>query len=277
MFFFFKQKTAYEISACLVGSEMCIRDRYMGRVAQLAVPTLIVSGLEPFALEKALTGEHGGTWIMPEKNAVSKRKFWMAYNSEPVGSVWIDQGAARALLEGGKSLLPAGISRVEGKFGKGALVRILDFQGQTLGVGLSNYAAQDLRHIMGRKSSDIPEILGPGMYAEVVHRDNMLLDAALQKRRSSPPTAGRCRKRKKPIRSPAYRNRNPPGLRLQWTQAFFFRDLPSVHLPVPKPVILSAFCHEARVIIARYAVASWSGHIRNFRMLPISEHIMFRY
>ncbi len=149
------------------------------RVAQLAVPTLIVSGLEPFALEKALTGEHGGTWIMPEKNAVSKRKFWMAYNSEPVGSVWIDQGAARALLEGGKSLLPAGISRVEGKFGKGALVRILDFQGQTLGVGLSNYAAQDLRHIMGRKSSDIPEILGPGMYAEVVHRDNMLLDAAL--------------------------------------------------------------------------------------------------
>ncbi|MFW5488973.1 MAG: glutamate 5-kinase [Desulfovibrio sp.] len=149
------------------------------RVAQLAVPTLIVSGLEPFALEKALSGETSGTWIMPEENAVSARKFWLAYNSEPVGSIWVDQGAARALMEGGKSLLSAGISRVEGKFGKGELVRILDYQGQTVGVGLSNYNADNLRRIMGKKSSDIPEILGPGMYSEAVHRDNLMLDPAL--------------------------------------------------------------------------------------------------
>lgn len=149
------------------------------RVAQLAVPTLIVSGLQHFALEKAFSGENAGTWVMPEDNAVPMRKFWMAYNSAPVGSVWVDQGAARALVERGKSLLPAGISRVEGSFGKGELVRILDFQGQTVGVGLSNYSGNDLRQIMGRNSSDIPTILGHGMYDEAVHRDNLLLDPAL--------------------------------------------------------------------------------------------------
>jgi len=149
------------------------------RAAQLSVPTLIVSGKQRYALEKAMSGADMGTWIMPEEQAIPSRKFWLAYHSKPMGEIWVDEGAASALRDKGKSLLPAGISRVEGRFGKGAHVRILDFQGQTIGVGVTNYAAQDLKKIMGRRSDSIEKLLGPGLYPEAVHRDNMLLDPAL--------------------------------------------------------------------------------------------------
>ncbi len=149
------------------------------RAAQLAVPTLIVSGRTPFALEKAFDGEDIGTWVLPAEHAVSRRKFWMAYHAKPCGQVWIDQGAATALRERGKSLLAIGITRVECDFPEGGLVRVLDFQGQTVGVGLSNYSSKDLQAIMGLKSDDIARVLGPGLYPEAIHRDNMLLDPAL--------------------------------------------------------------------------------------------------
>jgi len=110
---------------------------------------------------------------------VSHRKFWLAYHADPVGEIGVDQGAVKALTSGGKSLLPAGIKRVEGRFAKGALVRIAGPEGRALGVGLTNYSAADLRKIMGRKTSEIECILGQAPYPEAVHRDNLLLDAAL--------------------------------------------------------------------------------------------------
>ena len=148
------------------------------RAAQLGVPTLIVSGKEKFSLEKVFDGEMLGTWVMPQEKGISRRKFWMAYNQEPDGEVWVDSGAANAVRRGGKSLLPAGINRVEGSFGAGALVRIMDPEGRALGVGLSNYKATELRRIMGRKSAEIAGILGQCLYSEAVHRDNMLTDIA---------------------------------------------------------------------------------------------------
>lgn len=149
------------------------------RAAQLGVPSLIVSGRTPFVLEKVFDGEELGTWIPAGDRPVSHRKFWLAYHADPVGEIGVDQGAARALTSGGKSLLPAGIKRVEGRFAKGALVRIADPEGRALGVGLTNYSAADLRKIMGRKTSEIECILGQAPYPEAVHRDNLLLDAAL--------------------------------------------------------------------------------------------------
>jgi len=149
------------------------------RVAQLGVPTLIVSGREPDRLSRVFAGEDLGTWIPAEARPISKRKYWLAYTSEPRGGLWIDQGAAQALRAGGKSLLPAGIVRVEGEFEKGSTVRILDFQGQTVGVGLVNYDCEDLKKIMGLKSGRIGQVLGQAPYQEAVHRDNMVLDAAL--------------------------------------------------------------------------------------------------
>jgi glutamate 5-kinase len=149
------------------------------RAAQLGVPTLIVSGREPDRLSRVFAGEELGTWIAPESKPISRRKFWLAYTAEPRGGLWIDPGAAQALRLGGKSLLPAGIVRVEGDFEKGASVRILDFQGQTVGVGLANYDSEELKKIMGLKSGKIAQVLGQASYPEAVHRDNMVLDAAL--------------------------------------------------------------------------------------------------
>lgn len=149
------------------------------RAAQLAVPTLIVSGKERFALERAMNGDDVGTLVLPEAHAVPSRKYWLAYHSKPVGNIWVDEGAVQALRDKGKSLLAAGIIRVDGRFAKGAHVRIVDFQGQTVGVGVSNYGAADLKKIMGQKTKDMEQLLGPGLYPEVVHRDNLLLDPAL--------------------------------------------------------------------------------------------------
>lgn len=148
------------------------------RAAQLGVPTLIVSGKEKFSLEKVFDGKMLGTWVLPCDKSISRRKFWMAYNQEANGQIWVDPGAAEALRRGGKSLLPAGITHVDGNFGAGALVRIMSSESRQMGVGLSNYNAAELKQIIGRKSKEIAGILGQCPYSEVIHRDNMLMDAA---------------------------------------------------------------------------------------------------
>lgn len=149
------------------------------RAAQLGVPTLIVSGKEKFSLEKVFDGEMLGTWVVPQAKSISRRKFWLAYNQDPDGALMVDPGAARALEQEGKSLLPAGIAGVEGHFGIGALVRIVDQDGRSLGVGLTNYKAAEVRRIKGKKTSEIVGIIGQCPYPEVIHRDNLLLNVAL--------------------------------------------------------------------------------------------------
>ena len=149
------------------------------RAAQLGVPTLIVSGREGSPLERIFSGEDLGTLVLPSARVVSHRKFWLAYHADPAGSIRVDAGAVKALREMGKSLLPAGIRAVDGRFARGALVRIVDESGVALGVGLSNYSGSELRRIMGLKSAELPAVLGQAPYAEAVHRDNLLLDAAL--------------------------------------------------------------------------------------------------
>ena len=149
------------------------------RAAQLGVPTLILAGREPQAMARAFAGEDLGTWVRPAEKKISRRKFWLAYNNTPAGALVVDAGAVRALREGGKSLLPAGIRAVEGEFEPGSLVRIVDQAGLAVGVGLTNYSAEDLRRIMGRHSSQIESVLGGCAYPEAVHRDDLLLDAAI--------------------------------------------------------------------------------------------------
>ena len=160
------------------------------RAAQLGVPTLILPGREPavigraFAAAGACSAPAGhepfdrGTWVRPAHHAIARRKFWLAYQSDPAGSVHVDDGAARALLHKGGSLLPGGVRAVEGGFQCGGLVRVLH-NGESIGVGLSNYSASDLKKIMGLKRHEVAAILGDAHYPEVIHRDNLLLDAAV--------------------------------------------------------------------------------------------------
>lgn len=149
------------------------------RVAQIGVPTLILPGREEDILLKALAGEQDlGTWVSAEEKRVSRRKFWLAYQAEPSGSVEVDEGAAEALLNEGRSLLPGGVVSVSGDFNKGDLLRV-KFQGKNIGVGFSNYSAADLSKIRGLKRHEVAAILGRAKYPDVIHRDNLLIDAAV--------------------------------------------------------------------------------------------------
>lgn len=149
------------------------------RSAQLGVPTLILSGRQEGILSRAFAGESVGTWVRPERRIISRRKYWLAYQSDPAGTVTVDDGAAKALTTKGSSLLPGGISAVLGDFDAGALIRITNQQGTVLAVGLSNYSSTDLQKIQGHKRHEVAAILGDAHYPEVVHRDNMLLDAVV--------------------------------------------------------------------------------------------------
>lgn len=149
------------------------------RAAQLGIPTLIVSGKGEFDILAALDGADHGTLVLPESRTVSSKKFWLAYHDDPSGAIRVDKGAANALLTKGKSLLPIGISAVDGCFERGALVFIKTLEGDELGVGLSNFSSAELERIKGKKTADLPAIIGPTSSDEAVHRDNMLLDAAI--------------------------------------------------------------------------------------------------
>ncbi len=148
------------------------------RAAQRGIPTIILPGREPDILLRAFSGEDVGTWVRPKERAISSRKFWLAYKSAPVGMVSVDDGAAEALLARGKSLLPGGITVVEGGFKKGDLIRVMH-RGQSIGVGVSNYSAADIDRIKGLKRIEVAVALGDAHYPEVIHRDNLLLEAAI--------------------------------------------------------------------------------------------------
>ncbi len=149
------------------------------RAAQLGVPTLILSGTGKFDIVRAMDGEKCGTLVLPEAHTISNKKFWLAYHDDPSGSILVDKGAAGALLTKGKSLLPIGISAVDGCFERGALVFIKTLDGDELGVGLSNFASNELELIKGKRTDKIGAVLGPVSFDEAVHRDNMLLNAAI--------------------------------------------------------------------------------------------------
>lgn len=148
------------------------------RAAQLGVPTWILPGRSPNILDRAFAGEQAGTWVCPSKNTVSRRKYWMAYQSDPQGSIEVDEGAAAALETRGGSLLAGGITAVRGVFEPGAMVRIL-CNGRQLGVGLCNYSSGDVLRIKGLKRQEAERVLGSAHYPEVIHRDNLLLHAAV--------------------------------------------------------------------------------------------------
>ncbi len=117
------------------------------------------------------------TWFVPQGSPASARKRWIAGTVEPAGAVVIDDGAVRA-LDQGKSLLPAGVVGVEGAFERGDAIRVRDKAGREIARGLSAYAAADIRRIMGRRSSEIEELLGFRGRDEIIHRDDLAMASA---------------------------------------------------------------------------------------------------
>jgi glutamate 5-kinase len=123
---------------------------------------------------RALAEQRAGTWFLSRQDPVTSRKRWIAGTLEPKGALVVDQGAAQALASG-KSLLPAGVTRVEGNFEKGDAVIIRNGQGAEIGRGLSAYDHSEAKAIIGRKSGEIAEILGYFGRPELIHRDDMVL------------------------------------------------------------------------------------------------------
>ncbi|MET0606763.1 MAG: glutamate 5-kinase [Beijerinckiaceae bacterium] len=134
---------------------------------------LIANGKRLNPLAAVAAGERC-TWFLTPSNPVTSRKKWIAGALEPKGALHLDAGAVRA-LRAGKSLLPAGVTRLEGAFGRGDAVAIRGPQGDEIGRGLVAYDAADAGLILGRSSRDIEAILGYSGRAEMIHRDDMAL------------------------------------------------------------------------------------------------------
>jgi glutamate 5-kinase len=148
------------------------------RIASCAgLYTVIANGKRPGILEKIFAGDFPGTLFLPEQPTRQwrARERWIAFGKSGKGKrIIVDDGAKRALLQN-KSLLPVGVRAVEGSFEHGDVVEVCDAEGVVLAKGLSNYAADEVKRICGRKSADIAHILGYKDYDEVIHRDNLVL------------------------------------------------------------------------------------------------------
>ncbi len=144
--------------------------------AKTGAAVVIADGRQSDIIQKIINGKDTGTLIAPERisGAMSGRKRWIAFFHRPHGTLIIDEGARRALERHGRSLLPIGIKKVEGEFNVGAAVDIQATDKTIIARGLVAYSSRDIRKIQGRRSNEIPALLGTDeYYEEVIHRDNM--------------------------------------------------------------------------------------------------------
>jgi glutamate 5-kinase len=127
-------------------------------------------------LTRLRKGEDLGTLLTPDDSKLAARKQWIAGQTQAKGTLYLDDGAVNALLRLGKSLLPVGVERCEGNFERGDRVDCADAQGRVIARGLCNYASKDVSLICKTPSQSIPEVLGYMGEAELIHRDNLVLE-----------------------------------------------------------------------------------------------------
>jgi glutamate 5-kinase len=143
--------------------------------SRAGVKTVITKGSEPELIFKILNGESLGTQFAAQPNALNARKRWIIDGTVTVGKLFLDPGAVIAIKSGGRSLLPAGIKAVSGKFEAQDTVSLCDQQEQEFGRGISNYSSSEIEQIMGCRSEEIASILGSDRESTVIHRDNLVL------------------------------------------------------------------------------------------------------
>jgi glutamate 5-kinase len=148
------------------------------QAAQLAVrggvTTLIASGNEPDVLARIAAGEPVGTRFEPASTHLESRKRWLL-SDKPRGQVYVDAGAAQKLLRGGASLLPVGVTRLDGQFERGETLAVVAPDGRKIAHGLTSYDSADLARLCGVQSARISEILGYTYGDAVIHRNNLVL------------------------------------------------------------------------------------------------------
>ncbi len=145
------------------------------RAARSGAHTVIAYGREPDVLTRLIAGEAIGTALQAAQPTLAARKQWLADHVQVAGRLTLDDGAVRALTRDGKSLLPIGVTRVDGRFERGEIVGCFDASGREVARGLVNYSGEDAARIARRPSSDIHAVLGYVDEPELIHRDNLVL------------------------------------------------------------------------------------------------------
>jgi len=148
------------------------------RAAGSGASTVIAWGREPEALVRLARGEALGTLLVAQTQKKQARKQWMADHLQMRGAVVVDAGAAAKVRDEGKSLLPIGMTAVEGDFSRGDVIAVRDASGAEIARGLANYAAAEARLLCRKPSTEFEKLLGYAAEPEMVHRDNLVLAAS---------------------------------------------------------------------------------------------------
>ena len=138
--------------------------------------TWVADGNDPNILINILEGKEVSTFFKGERNRLQSRKKWIASLGVPAGRLIIDKGAEKAISKEGRSLLPVGVTRIEGAFKKGSLITCFNENNEEVAKGFSNFDSSELKQILGLKSEDILTALGHVSEEEVIHRDNLVLN-----------------------------------------------------------------------------------------------------
>jgi len=138
------------------------------------IPTRVVLGTRKNVILDVVNGESIGTLFLPERK-LARKKWWTAFAFKPKGVLWIDEGAERAVVHNGKSLLPSGIVKTDGAFTSGECIEMKNTRGIVIAIGITNYSSSDVEKIKGLKSADIEKKLGYKYTEEIIHRDNMVV------------------------------------------------------------------------------------------------------
>lgn len=138
------------------------------------IPMIVANGSGDYVIREIIEGKNPGTLFLPKEHRLSSRKGWIGFASKTSGAIYLDPGAEKAIVQNGKSLLPSGITSVEGNFERGENVSIFGKKGE-IARGIVNYCSGDIKKIKGCQSKDIHNILGYSEDEEVIHRDNMTL------------------------------------------------------------------------------------------------------
>ncbi len=144
------------------------------KAGMYGIPTRVVLGGKKDVILNVIAGKQVGTLFLPGRK-LARRKWWTAFAFKAKGTVWVDDGAERAIVNNGKSLLPSGVVRIDGHFASGDCIEMKNASGTMVAKGLANYSSSEMDRIKGLKSLDIEKELGYKYTEEVVHRDNMVV------------------------------------------------------------------------------------------------------
>lgn len=169
------EKLALGTKSKIAKGGMATKIKAAKTAAHFGVPTIIANGKTKGNLSKILQGEEIGTLILPKQNKLTSRKHWIAFTLKPQGRITVDNGAKTAMVEKARSLLPSGITSVDGDFDPGESVSCCDEKGVEFARGLSAYSAEDIGKIKGANTSEIKKILGHDSPPEIINRDDMVI------------------------------------------------------------------------------------------------------